>query len=207
MEGRPFSAMGGKWHSREGEYVTTDTASGTVDLENGKGAIDLASAPAKVLDLIKRLSLTATTDTAAAQLDIMATILSATSEEEIFAAANAGTISGQDHTGQPFLIRDYEAKKSAPGFISQGGFPFYYLLRVTDLQDGAEHVITCGGFTFVSVMDSLDRGGHIAKAMEEHGGYPMVLEARTMRGSGYDVLIPHRYILTPPTSQAKAAKA
>lgn len=161
-------------------------------------ALDLERVPEKVRDLVRRLDRFATSDTATAQLEIMAAILSATSEEDIFAAANAGTESGKawGDSQEPFLITDYEMKRSAPGFVAQGGFPFYCLLRIKSLQDGRETVLTCGGFTFISVIDALDRGGFLTAATEKHGGYPMRLESRTMQGSGFDVLIPHPHVLT-----------
>lgn len=163
-----------------------------------RGPIDLAKVPGSVQDLIRRLDATATTDTATAQLEIMAAILNSTSLEDIFAAANAGTESGKDwgERQEPFLITGWEVKRSAPGFVSQGGFPFYYLLRVKSLENGREAVVTCGGYTFVSVMDALDRNGHLEAAEKAHGGFPMRLESRTMQGSGYDVIIPHPHVLT-----------
>lgn len=163
-----------------------------------RGPIDLATVPQNVKELIRRLDASATTDTATAQLEIMANILASESEEDIFAAANAGTESGKDwgESQEPFLITDYEVKRSAPGFIAQGGFPFYYLLRVKSLLNGRESVVTCGGYTFVSVMDALDRNGHLAAAQKAHGGYPMYLTNKTMQGSGFDVLIPRPHVLT-----------
>lgn len=159
--------------------------------------MDVEKAPARIRELLQRLDAVADMDTLSAQLDIMSAILSAESEEAVFAAANAGTISGQDYAGRPFLILDYSAKRSAPGFTAQGGFPFYYLIRGQDLTDGKDIVLSCGGYTFVSVMDALDRLGALGKPE----GYAMVLESRTMKGSGYDVLIPHKY--SPPATSKK----
>ena len=125
--------------------------------------------------------------TADAQLDIMSRIIDATTEEEIFAAANAGTISGQLAAGRPFLLLGHDKKRSAPGFVAQGAFPFYALCRVQFLDTGETGVLDCGGYTFISVLDALDRNGHLDK---HPAGYPMVLESRQMQ-SGFSVLIPH----------------
>lgn len=161
-----------------------------------KEALDLDAVPPKVRELANRLNVSATTGNAGAQLDIMNQILSATTVEELFAAADAGTVSGQDHAGEPFLIKDWEYKRSAAGYVEQGAFPFYVLLRVQFLKDGREVVLNCGGFTVVAVIDSLDRMGELSKAIENIGGYPMVLEARRT-ASGFDVLIPHPYDPAP----------
>lgn len=157
--------------------------------------MDVEKAPQRIKELLARLDAVADMDTLSAQLDIMAAILTAESEEAVFAAANAGTLSGQDYAGRPFLILDYSIKRSSPQFTSQGGFPFYYLIRGQDLTDGKDIVLSCGGYTFVSVMDALDRLGSLSTP----GGYAMVLESRTMKGSGYDVLIPHKY--NPPAAK------
>lgn len=155
-------------------------------------AIDLDRVPQRVRQLAERLNVSATVGTTGAQLDIMDKILAATTEEELFAAATAGTVSGQDRAGRPFLITDWEYKRSAPGYVDQGAFPFYVLLRVRYPDNGEEEVLSCGGFTFVSVIDGLDRMGALTRAIEEHGGYPLMIEARRM-ASGFDVLIPHPF--------------
>jgi hypothetical protein len=171
----------------------------SADVET-REAIDLAKVPPRVRQLVERLSLNATVGTAGAQLDIMDQILSATTEEELFAAANAGTTSGQDVAGQAFLIKDWEYKRSAPGYVEKGAFPYYVLLRAQMVMDGRELVLNCGGFTVVSVIDGLDRLGKLSEAIAQKGGYPMVLEARQTT-SGFDVLIPHPYAMpAPPTA-------
>lgn len=161
-----------------------------VDTREDRGPIDVSRVPEHVRTMLQRLDVNATSDTASAQLDIMSRILEATTEEEIFAAANAGTVSGQSVAGRNFLLHSFDWKRSAPAFVQQGAFPFYALCRVTMMDTGEDHVLDCGGFTFVSVLDGLDRLGAIEAKENGQGGYPMVLEARPMP-SGFTVLIPH----------------
>lgn len=161
-----------------------------------RAPLDVTQVPPKIREMLARIKLNATYGTLSAQVNIMENIASATSEEEIFAAANAGTMSGQAVAGRPFLLLEYDWKPSAPGYVQQGAFPFYALCRVSFLDDGKEAVLDCGGYTFVSVVDSLDKNGHLAAHPD---GYPMILESRRMN-SGYDVLIPHPYKVPVPAS-------
>lgn len=158
-------------------------------------SIDLSHVPANVQQLVARLNNAAGFSSSVdAQLDIMSRILEAETLEGIFEAADTGSISGKEFAGRPFVLKsgDYDWKRSAPGFVRQGGFPYYALLKVTALDDGKEYVIDCGGFSFVSVLDRLDCLGWIEKATNETGGLPLMLEARQM-ASGFEVLIPHLY--------------
>lgn len=164
-----------------------------------RGPIDLATVPEAIKSMLSRLDVAASmASTGTAQLDIMAHILTAESEEEIFAAANAGTVSGQSVAGRPFLLKEFDWKRSAPAFVAQGAFPFYALCRVSMIDTGEDAVLDCGGFTFVSVLDKLDTGGYLETAeANKLGGFPLVLEARAMQ-SGFTVLIPHKYKAPAP---------
>lgn len=154
--------------------------------------------PPAVKTMLQRLDLNAVSGTASAQLSIMANILAAESEEEIFAAANAGTVNGQNTAGRPFTIQGFDWKRAAAGYVEQGAFPFYALVQAHFLDTGEDATLVCGGFTFVSVLDKLDQGGYLeGKKAETYGGYPMVLESRRM-SSGFDVLIPHPYEAPKP---------
>lgn len=158
-----------------------------------KEPMDLEQVPEKVRQMLARIGNAATSDTGHVQLDIMERIQEAETEEELFEAANAGTVAGKSVAGRPFLIHEFEWKHSARAFIEQGAFPFYALLRVTMLDTNKDQVLNCGGLTFVSVLDMLDRKGFLAAKMEKLGGYPMVLESRATQ-TGFDVLIPHAYV-------------
>lgn len=206
--------MGGHAPDAPGITETTVSVAGTEDdvmssqsTESGNGQtgtavaerqpIDLDRVPPKVKEMVNRIRNAANYNTVNAQLDIMAAIQTAVSEEDIFEAATAGTMSGQKAAGRPFLLKEYDWKPSAPGYVAQGAFPWYALVKAQFLDDGKETVLDCGGFTFVSVLDALDINGHLAKYPE---GYPMVLESRQMN-SGFHALIPHKY--QPPKAPAK----
>lgn len=185
------------------EVATTEnsqTGTAVAEQEERK-PIDLTQVPERVRQLVDRLKLSSTfQNTASIQLGIMDQILSATSEDEIFAAANAGTIAGKDVAGRVFLIHEHDWMRSAPGYIAQGAFPFYALCKVTFLDTGDNAVVNCGGFTFVSVLDALDRNGHLEKHPD---GYPMVLEVRQTQ-NGMDVVIPRPFKM-PQNSAPPAA--
>jgi hypothetical protein len=148
------------------------------------------NAPAEVINVLRRLNVSATTDSTGAQFEIMAGIQRATTLDEIFAAANAGVRSGEDYTNRPFLLRSdgFEWKRSARQFLADGGFPFYGLLRVTDVTTGELVTLACGGYSFVSTLDALDTKGFLAQ-YDAQGGMPLMIQAKTMKGSGYDVLL------------------
>lgn len=158
----------------------------------------LDQVPATVASLIRRIASSATQDDGGitAQIEIMNLIQSASTLEDIFAAANAGTLSGQDYTNRPFLLHsdNYEWKRSASGFISEGGFPYYALMRVRDLTDQAERVISCGGYGFVATLDALSTKGpkddnrSFLQLYDEQGGMPLVLRGK-QTASGFTVLL------------------
>jgi hypothetical protein len=162
--------------------------------------------PEKVRNLIRALKLNATFDTGQAQLSIMDRILAAETEEEIFAAANAGTVSGKDLAGRPFVLvsDNVEWKTSAEQYRTQGAFPFYALIRCTALDTGDEVVADCGGYSFVATLWALTSRGFL-QAYEEQGGMPLVIEAKRMT-SGYDVLLlqPYRGPLWQPVNGEKS---
>lgn len=146
--------------------------------------------PETVQHLLKRLALNATIDDrSSAQFAIMDQILSATTLDDLLKAADAGTLSGQDFTGKPFLLHsdNVEWHRSAMNYIGDGGFPYYALLRVRDLTSQAERVVSCGGFGFVATLETMLRLGIIQK-YDEQGGMPLQLRGKKT-ASGYDVLL------------------
>jgi hypothetical protein len=153
-------------------------------------AFSAENAPPEVITLLRKLNLNAGTETNTAQFAIMAGIQQATTLDEIFAAANAGIVSGEDFTNRPFLLRSdgFEWKRAARQFIQDGGFPFYCLLRVTEISTGEVVTLGCGGWSFVATVDALDKGGYL-EAYDAQGGMPLMIQAKTMKGSGYDVLL------------------
>lgn len=173
--------------------------------------LDPAQVPEAVRHLLDRLNQSAIYEgSATAAVEIMNGILQAETLDEIFAAGEAGTKSGKDNAGRPFVLTDgcIEWKRSAPGYVQTGGFPFYALARVTFLDNGQEAVLDCGGYTVVSVFESLERRGFLATATEEKGGIAVILEAK-QTSSGFSVLIPHLYTgpLWQPSKNGSAKKS
>lgn len=176
---------------RESHNVTELVPEGTPEAAIAEtGFPPIEKLPPTVQQLLKRLALNATIDDrSSAQFAIMDQILQATTLDEILKAADAGTLSGQDFTGKPFLLHsdNVEFHRSAMNYIGDGGFPYYALLRVRDLQTQAERVLSCGGFGFIATLDSMLRLGIIQK-FDEQGGMPLILRAKST-ASGYEVLI------------------
>jgi hypothetical protein len=155
-----------------------------------KGFPALDQLPETVQNLLKRLALNSTMDDrSSAQFAIMDAILKATSLDELLKAADAGTLSGQDYTGKPFLLHsdNVEWHRSATNYIGDGGFPYYALLRVRDFTTQNEVVLSCGGFGFVASLETMLRLG-IIQGYDEQGGMPLQLRAKPT-ASGYSVLI------------------
>lgn len=151
--------------------------------------LNLDTLPEHVKDMISFLRINSSFDTTSAQIDIMDRILRADTMEKAYQAANAGTISGKDFAGTPFLLREpgsIDWKRSAPGFIRQGGFPFYAFIRVISLATGEEALLDCGGFSFMAVLHKIVT----TDEFEKHpGGIPLILQSKTMQGSGFDVVL------------------
>lgn len=154
--------------------------------------------------MVQQLEIEATIqdgDSIDAALDIMENILSATTEEELFEAQEAGTLSGKNYTNIPFRLRadGIEWKKSGPGFVGEGGFPYYCLLRISDMESTKTQVLTCGGKTFVATVRKLQQLQAFDR-FDAEGGRPMQLVGKTV-SSGFDVLL-----LKPLSAQPEAAR-
>lgn len=91
------------------------------------------------------------------QLSIMENILAATTEEEVYERQETGTVASKEFTNRPFRLRmeDITWKKSADTYINQGAFPYYAILRVTDMETGEEVVIDTGAATVVASLVAL----------------------------------------------------
>lgn len=157
--------------------------------------------PSNIAAFARAVELESTMDNGGAVRDIMEQILSAESIEDVFAAADAGTISGKDMADVPFFLRkdDIEWKMSASAYRENGQFPFYTLLRVGDLETGEKKVVSCGGSTFVTTIWRLIQIGAFEKFDDR--GMPLVIKAKPT-GLGA-VLIPQLYKLPKTVHAAK----
>lgn len=159
--------------------------------------------------MVRALEIESTMDTEGpnpAVYNILNAILSADTENDVLAAAMAGTTSGKDFADVPFRLRkeDIQWKVSGGLYRTQGAFPFYALCEVTELQTGERRVISCGGSTFCAVMWRFIQTS-VFDPYYDDGGYPFVIKAKPA-GAGL-VLIPQKYFI-PETHRASAkAKA
>lgn len=159
-----------------------------------------------VLGMVRELALEATLDDSdnPATFEIMESILSAGTLEELFTAANAGTTSGKDFTDRPFYWDgNGQYKISSIGLKKPGGFPFYWLGKVTDLQTGERIVLNCGGNTFVPVLWKMGKLGIFSQFGPE--GVPMVIKGKVLDESR-TVLIPALYALPTTGPKSKTVK-
>jgi hypothetical protein len=164
-----------------------------------------STAPDRVAALARTMYLSATLDNSGntAVLSIMDNILAAETEDDIFAAANAGTTSGKDYLDRPFLLpsENIDWKLSGAVFREQGNFPFYALFRAIDMGTGEEITVNCGGFSFVTTLWQLSALGHLDK-YDADGGMPLVI--RSKPAANGNVLLLHKYIVpVPPKPRAE----
>ena len=153
--------------------------------------------------LLGKLSLEATQDNGGrdAAMAIMESILKAETLEEAFDRQEAGTVSSKDFTLRPFrlLPENISWKKSASGYIEQGGFPFYALLRVTDMATGDEVVVDSGSPSVISILEkalSLDS----FEPFRADGGMPLQFVGKPV-SSGYSIVM-----LKPVAVESKPAR-
>lgn len=170
---------------------------------NGQVAL-YADIPAPVKELMRDLDGIATPDDSMyASLSIMANILEAETEEDIFKAADAGVTHGEDFIDEPFLLSStgIQWRKSAEQYRTQGGFPFYALMNVEPLNDEltGPMLVSCGGYPFVATLRNLERRGLLAKH-DKSGGMSLVIKAKRVT-SGYDV-----FLLMPYKAPSHAKK-
>lgn len=155
--------------------------------------------PPEFAEMINTLADVATSenDGLGASVQIAASILAAGSRgvDAIMEASDAGTTSGEDYLNTPFRVRtqDVSWRKSGDQFKDQGGFPYYALVRTTDV-DGTPMVLSCGGQSVVPTLFALWDNDHL-----EGDGLVFVLS--TVRtGSNYDLL---KLRLAPSNGKAK----
>jgi hypothetical protein len=133
-----------------------------------------------------------------AAMAIMENILRAETEEELFERQNAGTISSKDFTLRPFrlLPENIDWKKSNPGYVEQGGFPYYVLLRAVTMDDGADVVLDSGSPSVLSILEKLVEFDSEDRPIEkraferfrEDGGRPLQFVEKPV-ASGYSVIM------------------
>ena len=132
---------------------------------------------------------------------IMENILRAETEDEVFARQDAGTVATKDYVNRPFRLtpEDVTWKMTGPAFREAGAFPFYALIKVTDVQSGDSLILNGGGATFVAVLDRLIQLGGLSGYENEGGRTLMIVEKPV--ASGFSVL------LLKPVATGKKASA
>jgi hypothetical protein len=124
-------------------------------------------------------------------MGIMGRILTAASEEEIFAAADAALTSSQDYIQIPFRLKEdgLTARKST--VEESNGFPYYWIMKVTEIESGEEVTLSCGGASAVATLSALRDNGILAK-YEDQGGMPLVFFEKAAKVGSIVLLRPYR---------------
>jgi hypothetical protein len=134
---------------------------------------------------------------------IMENILSSESFDDIFAAQQMTGLSGQNFSGQPFIIRSAEDVvflKSTKG--GENGFPFYALLNIRPMSDPEnELTLTCGGKSFMATLFALWTRGYF-DADKYPEGRAMVITSHESPAGAYLNL----NAVKAPTPSSKRAK-
>jgi hypothetical protein len=133
-------------------------------------------------------------------MGIMERILTAETEEAIFEAQKSPQLSGKDFHGRPFYLKedDITIRKSTQA----DGLPFYALFKVTELTTNEEHVVNCGGRTFMAVLDALRQKEYFHVTEERPNGRALVIIATPSPAGAYLQLAPVK-VAAPVTKSAK----
>lgn len=161
--------------------------------------------PQEVLNLARKIDIESSLDNSGANtatLDIMAQILRAESAEDVFAASNAGAVSAKDFIGIPFKFhsKDLAWKRSAAVFRENGNFPYYMLVRCTNLQTGEEFVMTCGAPSVIAVLWRLGELGELERGDETEDGSSFILDSKPV-SSGFSVILIRPFKLAAPSGK------
>lgn len=135
-------------------------------------------------------------------MDIVESILSAESEEEIFEAQEAGTTSGKDFINIPFRLLEENLTflRTAEQYRTPGTLPFYVRMDCARLDNGEWATITTGGNSVVAVLYAL-RKNAILERYNDQGGRPLVIVAKQGAVNEYLLLKPYA------VAQPKASKS
>ncbi len=133
-------------------------------------------------------------------------ILKAASEDELFAAVDAGTMAAKDFLDTPFLLQEeFDVRVSTirndQGEISGTGF--YLLIKVTDLSDMSERVLNTGAQTLMAFIWRLADLGLLADKQRYPNGYPLMLSGKPSANG--TVVIPKKFTAYRPDN-GKAKK-
>lgn len=141
---------------------------------------------------------------------IMEGILSAESFDDVFDAQTSGMTSGKDMDSRPFYIRsveDIEWKKSALNAGNADRFPYYAMVKATEIATGEEVIFNCGGATFVPTLWRLSEGRNgVSYFEEDENKYPngraLVIQSVPSPAGAYLLLKPYK-VPAAPTSRGK----
>lgn len=151
-----------------------------------------------MIDLLKIEVSIGEQDTSTDIASIMENILSGESEEEVFARQEIGSTATKDYLNKPFALKAEDITWKASLLKGDGfTFPFYALLRVTDIESGEELTLNGGGATFVSVLWKLQQ---LSAFDGFENGRPLILVGKPT-ASGQTV------VLLKPIAGSKRAAA
>lgn len=107
------------------------------------------------------------------QDNIMSAILSATNEEELFAAMDTSTIDARSRLDTPLRVKSVKLNESS---MADSSLPAYCVLDVTNLMTGQDEMITCGAGSVLAGMIKLHELGMLPFDVE------LFERAQTARG-------------------------
>lgn len=147
-------------------------------------------------------------------LSIMESMLAAESEEELFDRQEAGAISSKDFVLRPFrlLPENIQWKKSNQAFVEQGGFPFYALITVTDMETGERVVIDTGSPSCISVLSKLvefdeeTRPKRSFEPFREKGGRPLQFVGKPVASGNTVILLKPVITAEADTNKGRAKR-
>lgn len=135
---------------------------------------------------------------------LMDEILSAESEEDIFAAQDKGLMSGQDFSNNPFYLAEDNILIKRSTIVGGDGLPFYAMMTVTEIATGEERALNCGGKTFMAVLHALRQIGYFNVTEENPLGRSVVIISTPSPAGAYLSLKPYKVAV--PTSSGRGKK-
>ena len=141
--------------------------------------------------------------------EIMERILSAESFDDVFEAQSSGMTSGKDMDARPFYVKsieDIEWRTSNLNLNDPQRFPYFSVVKATEIATGEQVIFNCGGKTFVPTLWRLCEGRNGVSYFEEDEEYPhgraLVIQSVPSPAGAYLLLKPYK-VPAAPTSRGK----
>lgn len=131
-------------------------------------------------------------DSAEFVAELMDKMLTAETEEELFGMAEVGTIPGKDFVARPFRLKNDGIRwmRSRADLVAQGGFPYYALMDVEEIETGQTVTLNCGAKTFVATLFRLQKLGGFD---QYENGRPLMIKSKSAGNGDVLILVPVGY--------------